>query len=145
MLRPNRSNKGVDAGGKSRYTSCKESGDWLPNRVPKLGNYVMETITDVLAQLKIEHPEADKRVLTAHLTIAGFTPKDISEVFPKEPKKPSFREAYYDYLVENTPTEAEAEAFILGHELLTPNIEKHLSAFKRDAALVLRVKEAVSE
>ena len=105
----------------------------------------MTTITEALETLRADYPDAEKRVLVAYLTIAGFTPKDISEVFPKEPKKPSFREAYYDYLVEMTPTEAEAEAWILASDLLTPNIEKHLSAFKRDAALVLRVKESVSE
>lgn len=92
--------------------------------------------------LRKEFPEIERKKLVAFLTIEDYTAKEIAEAIPAEKRK-AFREDYYDYLVENIPTQEEAEAWIKGYDGLTENQEKHLKDFLRDAALVRRVAEKV--
>ena len=92
-----------------------------------------------LAELGLE-----KKKIIATLTLEDYSPKDIATAFPAGEKKRTFREDYYDFLVEMLPSKDEATAWIKdypGYE--GSNIERNLSAFLRDVELVARVAAAV--
>ena len=101
----------------------------------------MTTINEFIANLR-DLGVADSAIRGA-CKKKGFAEDEIESAIPKAPKK-TFREDYYDYLVENLPTREEAKTWIESYDgYANSNIERNLSAFLRDVDLVARVAAAV--
>ena len=108
----------------------------------------MNSITAAARCAELAELGLEKRKIIATLTLEDFTGKDIAACFPAGEKAPTFRDDYYDYLVDNCPTKSEAGEWIdawceVAGEKAGRNILRNKSAFLRDVDLVLRVKAAV--
>lgn len=111
----------------------------------------MTTLNNAIARLEellALNPSYTKTKLKAFLLIDDYSNAIIKEaleaVAPSAARPNSFRDDYYNYLVNNPlATRKEAEAFIRTSEFATPNVIKHLTAFLRDYDLVKRVRDTV--
>ena len=108
----------------------------------KLQERIVELVEQGLSIAKIR----------AHLTIDDYPAKDISIALKEagvSAKKRSFASDFYDYLVEASRTEAEAEAYILdpihggkADDDGKTNIQRHLSHYQAIADLTRRIHAA---
>ena len=108
----------------------------------------MTTITTRVAELVAEGNSTSK--IRAFLTIEDYTAKEIGEALKEANligKRASFRGGFWDFLVDERPTVAEAEAYIDAWVEDNPekssNIVRHRKVFINEATLALRIRTAI--
>lgn len=81
----------------------------------------------------------ERKKIIAFLTIEDYSPKDIAAAFPAGERKRGFRAEYFDYLVENLPSDEEAEKWIRAFPEISKNEIAHIKVRLKEAALARAV------
>ena len=118
-----------------------------------MSNKAVEEAKARIADLVNAGKGTSAAMLRAYLTIEEYRPKDIDaalkasgKIVPKGDRSDGFREALFDYIVEERRTKQEVEAFIEGtgaYGETSTNVRRHTKAHLDNFLLSERVRDAI--
>jgi hypothetical protein len=100
----------------------------------------METkISAVARAAELAVTGLERKKIVATLTLEDYSPKEIAEAFPATERKRGFRAEYFDYLVDELPSDEDAEKWIRAFPEISKNEIAHIKVRLKEAALARAV------